>query len=72
MAFQPDPLLLELFEAVHQDLATALEARQRLSDDLAEDQVDTVEALTRRIARLRVAAAAIEAAFECRPSSMVH
>ena len=72
MAFQPDPLLLELFEAVHKDLATALEARQRLSDHTPNKDIEIVAALAQKIAGLKGAIAALEAALECRHARVVH
>ena len=72
MAWQPDPLLLELFESVHRDLSTALETRQRLADDTADEDVTIVTAQSEKIVRLKAAIAALEAALECRHARLVH
>lgn len=73
MAWQPDPLLLELFASVHRDLASALEAQQRLTD--AASDVETVQltaAQTRKIDRLKAVMAALRGALERRNSVVVH
>jgi hypothetical protein len=72
MPWQPDPLLLELFESVYKDLSRALEAHQRMSDMKADQPVSFVSARIERIASLRQAMAALEAALECRHNRIVH
>ena len=72
MAWQPDPLLLELFEAVHKDLSAAMEARQRLTDDLADEAAGLVSEFTMRIATLRATITGLKAALERRNTQLVH
>ena len=70
-----NPLLLELFESVYRDLATALETRQRLSDlsDAGRDQELAAAAeQLERIAKLEVAMAALEGALDRRENGIVH
>jgi hypothetical protein len=72
MGSQPDPLLLELFESVHDDLAKALEMRQRLFETSGDAQLAEVAEQTERIAKLQVAMAALEGALERRETGIVH
>jgi hypothetical protein len=72
MFFRPDPLLLELFDSLHKDLATALERRQRLSDVDPGGSAVRLPEQTDTIARLRVAVAALEGAIERRDSRIIH
>jgi hypothetical protein len=64
------PLLLDLFDAVHRDLAAALEMRQQLTaagnDDL---MLKRAEQATQRLTR---AAAALEAALDTPQHSASH
>lgn len=73
MAWQPDPLLLELFESVHKDLSSALEARQRLTDTTSDvEKVQLTDAQTQKIDTLRTVIAALRGALELRHSIVVH
>ena len=72
MTHQPDPLLLALFEAAQKDLAIALEAQKKLSDCLQQEHAQEAAAVAEKIAGLQFAVAAIEAAFDCRPSDLIH
>lgn len=71
MTWHPDALLLQLFESIQQDLAAALERRQRIADARNEttpalsEQADT-------IARLAAVVEAIEGALERRDNQIVH
>jgi hypothetical protein len=71
-AWQPDPLLLELFESVQEEFAKALETRQRLSDLPVEQQMSDLTEQTERIAKLRVAMATLEGAIERHETGVVH
>ena len=72
MASQLNPLLLELFESVYRDLATALETRQRLSDVCRADELATAAEQLERIAKLEIAMAALEGALDRRENGIVH
>jgi hypothetical protein len=74
MAWQLDPLLLDLFESMHRDLSAALEVRQRLTDDISagDEDLGMMGRLTRRISKLKGAIAEVHAAIERRPTSLVH
>ena len=72
MRWQPDALLLDLFESVQKELAEALEVLQRRRDgpnNLPEAQMS---AQTDKIAKLNGAIEALESALERRGSRMVH
>jgi hypothetical protein len=73
MAWQADPLLLEVFEALHGELSSALEASEWLTDTPANasDPITRATAL-RKIATLRMLLAEMQAALERRPSAIVH
>jgi hypothetical protein len=73
MFSQPDPLLLEVFDALHEQLARALEARERL-DDASSDSVEsgTRAAVRRKIAGLKIILAELQVAIERRYSHVVH
>jgi hypothetical protein len=70
---QPDPPLLEVFDAVHEELARALEARERL-DDAISDIVESASraAIRRKIAGLKIILAELQVAIERRHSHVVH
>ena len=68
--WQLDPLLLELFESAHENLAKALEMRQRLSD--GDDDLIAKAEQTEKIAKLEVAMAALEGALDRRENGIVH
>jgi hypothetical protein len=72
MMWQPDPLLLELFEAVHRDLSAAMEARQRMTDDVADEEAGMVGVLALRITRLRATIAGLRTALACQDTRLVH
>ena len=72
MAWTPNRLLLEMYEAVQKELAAALEllqGRQRIASDCPDPLlVDH----TRQIAALRSAMAALEGALERPESRIIH
>lgn len=72
MAWQPDLLLLEMFETVQRDLAAALETLQR-RQEIASDCPDAllVEHM-QRITALRSVMAALEGALEQPESRIIH
>ena len=72
MAWQPDPLLLELFETVEKELANALEVAQRRRDTGTDLPAELIRDQTNKVASLRVAIAALEGALERRQSRLVH
>jgi hypothetical protein len=73
MSSQPDPLLLEVFDALYDELARALEARERL-DDATSDRVESASraAVRRKIAGLKIILAELQVAIERRHSHVVH
>ena len=71
MVWQLDPLLLELFESVHNDLAKALEMRQRLSEDHHDNGLAKAEQ-AKKIAKLTMAVAALEGALDRRGNGIIH
>lgn len=69
----PDPLLLELFDSVEKELASALEEGQRLSGRAADtENARMVSIQLQKIARLRIALQALEKALDGRHSVVVH
>jgi hypothetical protein len=72
VALQLNPLLLELFESVYQDLARALETRQRLSDVCGDHELANAAGQLERIAKLEVAMAALEGALDRRENGILH
>ena len=70
---QPDPLLLEVFDALHKELASALEARERLGDATSDlDQGASRATVLRKISGLRIVLAELQVAIERRHSRLVH
>ena len=68
-----DPLLLELFDSVEKELASALEEGQRLSGRAADAENARMVAIQlQKIARLRIALHALEKALDDRHSVVVH
>lgn len=72
MAREPDPLLLELFESVQKELATALEALDRSRNAGSEVAQALIADETIRVGNLTSALAALEGALEIAQSRMVH
>jgi len=70
MAWQPDPLLLELFEAVQRELATALDTRERQHEAQTDESAAAAHAT--KIGSLRSTLAALEGALERVQSRIVH
>jgi hypothetical protein len=70
---QSDPLLIEVFDALQKELASALEARERLPETTS----DAVESANRatvltKIAGLRIVLTELQVAIERRHSPLVH
>jgi hypothetical protein len=72
MGWQPDPLLLDLFESVQKELADALEVLQRRRESPNDQPTAQMSAQTDKVARLSGAIEALEGALERRNSRMVH
>jgi hypothetical protein len=73
MSCQSDPLLIEVFDALQKELASALEARGLLPET-TPDAVERVSRATvlRRIASLRFVLTQLQVAIERRHSRLVH
>jgi len=73
MAWQPDPLLLDVFDALHKELSNALEASERMTDTPSNggETIKRATALT-KIAALKIVLAEMQAAMERRPSAVFH
>jgi hypothetical protein len=67
-----NPLLLELFESACQDLAQALERRQRLSNDCGDQEVANAAEQRQRIAHLEIVMNGLEGALDRREGGIVH
>lgn len=72
MERQADPLLLELFESLDNELAMALEARHRQLDGTVAAPGDATIHQLQRIASLRRAIAALEGALDRHESAIIH
>ena len=69
-AWQPDPLLVELFESVHDALARALEAIERSPsrETTGPDSTSRLE----RVCRLNATLASLKGALERREGRVIH
>ena len=73
MKWHPDPLLLELFDSVEKELASALEEAQRLTARTADpENTRLIATQIQKIARLRIALGALEQALDGHNSIVVH
>jgi len=72
MAWTPDRLLLEMFDAVEKELGAALELLQRQQEIASECPDPQVIDQMRKIAALRSAMAALEGALERPESRIIH
>ena len=72
MGWQPDPLLLELFDSVQRELADALEGLQRRRECPSDQPTARLSAQTQKVAKLSGALEALEGALERRNNRMVH
>lgn len=72
MAREADPLLLELFESVQKELATALEALERSRNAGSGVSPALITDETNRVGSLTSALAALEGALDIAQSRMVH
>lgn len=72
MTWQPDPLLVEVFESVQLELARALEALERhRASDIHMPAAAVAEA-AKKIGNLTNALAALEGALDIAQSRLVH
>jgi hypothetical protein len=73
MSRQPDPLLLEVFDALERQLAHALEARETLPETAPAGEENISRAIVlRKITGLRIILAELQVAIERRHSRLVH
>jgi hypothetical protein len=70
---QSDPLLIEVFDALQKELASALEARERLPETTSDavERANRATVLT-KIAGLRIVLTELQVAIERRHSPLVH
>jgi hypothetical protein len=69
----PDPLLLEVFDALESQLARALEARDTLPEPTSAGEENASRAsVLRKITGLRIILAELQVAIERRHSRLVH
>jgi hypothetical protein len=73
MFCQADPLLIEIFDALQKELASALEARERLPE-ATSDPIERASRATvlRKIASLKIVLTELQVAIERRYSRLVH
>jgi hypothetical protein len=71
MLSQPDPLLLEVFDALERELARALEVRDTLPEPTSAVRRTSGAIVLRRITGLRIILAELQVAIERRHSRLV-
>jgi hypothetical protein len=73
MSFDADPLLIEVFDALQKELASALDARERLPGTLS-DGVERAnrQTVVRKIDGLKIALTELQVAIERCQSPLVH